>query len=215
MENRICYDEISQYIRSVINREKGLLKKMEEYARLNHIPIINPESAAFLKVLTKIHKPLRILEVGTAIGYSSIIIAKASPLAVIDTIEIDEDIAKIAEKNIGTSGVEERIRVIVGDALEVMQCLSATYDMIFLDAAKGQYIEYFPEALRLLNPGGILISDNILYKGLVAQKGQVIHKHRTITNKLREYIKLICNDKDLETSIIPIGDGMAVSFKER
>ncbi|NLM75568.1 MAG: O-methyltransferase [Clostridiaceae bacterium] len=215
MESKICYEHIDRYIRNVISRETGFLKELEEYARLNHIPIIQPETAAFLKVLIKIHKPGRILEAGTAIGYSSIVMAEANPETVIDTIEIDEEIAKIAEKNIRKMGLEENIRIIIGDALEVMQCLSTSFDMIFLDSAKGQYIEYLPEVLRLLKPGGLLVSDNILYKGLVAEPGPIPHKHRTIANNLRKYINLICNDKKLETSIIPIGDGLAVSIKER
>jgi len=214
MEDKICYEHINRYIRVVISRETGFLKEMEDYARSNYIPIIQPETAALLKVLVKIHKPSRILEAGTAIGYSSIIMARANSEAVIDTIEINEEYAKIAEKNIIGMGLGERVRIIVGDALEVMQCLSTPYDMIFLDAAKGQYVEYLPEVLRLLKPGGILISDNILYKGLVAQPDPIPHKHRTIANNLRKYLELICNDEQLETSVIPIGDGLAVSVKE-
>lgn len=215
MEDRIRYPEIDNYIRKIIRRETGLLKTMEEYALLNHVPIISPESAALLKLLVKLHKPARILEAGTAIGYSAIVMAEACPHAVIDTIEIDEDMADIAKKNIKELGYEKRIRVLLGDALEIMQCLSSSFDMIFLDAAKGKYIEYLNETLRLLRPGGLLISDNVLYKGLVAQDDPIPHKHRTITVNLREYLNKICNDVRLETSIIPIGDGMAVSVKER
>lgn len=214
MDDRIRYPEIDEYLRGVIKRESGFLKELEEYAELNYIPIVAPESAALLKILVTIHKPSRILEAGTAIGYSSIIMANTHKEAVIDTIEIDESMAEMAKENIAKAGLKERIRVLAGDALEVMKCLSTPYDMIFLDAAKGQYIEYFEEALRLLKPGGLLVSDNILYKGLVAQKDPVPHKHRTITVKLREYLNTICHDPRLETSVIPIGDGMAVSVKK-
>ncbi|NLM72983.1 MAG: O-methyltransferase [Clostridiaceae bacterium] len=187
---------------------------MREYARENHVPIVSPETAALLKVLVKLHKPVRILEAGTAIGYSSIVMAQAYPDAVIDTIEIDEDMATIANNNIREVGYENRIRILLGDALEIMQCLTSTFDLIFLDAAKGQYLEYLEHALRLLRPGGLLISDNVLYKGLVACEGTVPHKHRTITVNLREYLNKICNDERLETSVIPIGDGLAVSYKK-
>ena len=214
MEDKIRYPEIDTFIEKVLKPETGLLKTMREYARENHVPIVSPETAALLKVLVKLHKPVRILEAGTAIGYSSIVMAQAYPDAVIDTIEIDEDMATIANNNIREVGYENRIRILLGDALEIMQCLTSTFDLIFLDAAKGQYLEYPEPALRLLRPGGLLISDNVLYKGLVACEGTVPHKHRTITVNLREYLNKICNDERLETSVIPIGDGLAVSYKK-
>ena len=215
MEDRICFPEIDTFIRAVIKRETGYLKELEEYAKLNHIPIVAPETAALLKVLINIHKPHRILEAGTAIGYSSAVMAGVMPEdGIIDTIEIDEDMAERAEQNIVQMGLEKRIRILTGDALEIMQCLTTGYDMIFLDAAKGQYIEYYPPAFRLLNPEGLLISDNVLYKGLVAREETVFHKHRTIALKLREYLDKICGDDRLQTAVIPIGDGMAVSFKK-
>jgi len=214
VEDKIRYPEIDTFIEKVLKPETGLLKTMREYARENHVPIVSPETAALLKVLVKLHKPVRILEAGTAIGYSSIVMAQAYPDAVIDTIEIDEDMATIANNNIREVGYENRIRILLGDALEIMQCLTSTFDLIFLDAAKGQYLEYLEHALRLLRPGGLLISDNVLYKGLVACEGTVPHKHRTITVNLREYLNKICNDERLETSVIPIGDGLAVSYKK-
>jgi predicted O-methyltransferase YrrM len=131
----------------------------------------------------------------------------------VDTIEIDEDMAEAARKNIEIMDLSKRIRVLQGDALEVMECLDTAYDFIFLDATKGRYIEYFDHAIRLLRPGGLLVSDNVLYKGLVAQNQKVVHKHRTIAVKLKEYLQLLCHDERLNTSIIPIGDGLAVSLK--
>ena len=215
MEDKIRYPEVDIFVRSVIERESGYFKELEAYAQLNHIPIVPPETAAFLKVLIHLHKPERILEAGTAIGYSANIMASAMPEGGnIDTIEIDEETAEIAQQNIRIMGLEKRIRVLVGDALEIMQCITSTYDMIFLDAAKGQYSEYLTEALRLLRTGGLLVSDNVLYKGLVTQVQPVAHKHRTIAVKLREYLYEICHDDRLQTAIIPIGDGMAVSVKK-
>jgi len=213
MEERITYPEIDLFLRSTIKREEGFLKELEKYAEENHIPIVQPETAALLKVLTGIHKPERVLEAGTAVGYSAIIIAQAmGDMGTVDTIEIDEDMAEAARRNIEKMGLGSRIRLLQGDALEVMECLSTAYDFIFLDAAKGSYIEYFEQAMRLLKPGGLLVSDNVLYKGLVAQE-QVMHKHRTIAVRLKEYLRLICHDERLRTSIIPIGDGLAVSLK--
>ncbi len=215
MEEKITFPEIDLFLRSTIKREEGILKELEEYAALNHIPIVQPETAALLKVFVSLSKPKRVLEAGTAIGYSSIVIAKEmGESGIIDTIEIDDDMAEAARKNIERIGLSNQIRVLLGDALEVMECLNSSYDFIFLDAAKGQYNEYFNHAMRLLKQGGLLVSDNVLYKGLVAQNQKVIHKHRTIAVKLKEYLKQICNDERLQTTIIPIGDGLAVSIKK-
>lgn len=214
MENMIRYPEIDRYIRSVIKREEGILKELEDYAVMHFIPVVQPETAALLKVILKIRNPLRILEAGTAIGYSAILMAKYSDeKTAIDTIEIDEDMASAAETNFKRSGFGSRIKVLRGDALEVMQCLSTPYDMIFLDASKGQYAEYLPECMRLTAGGGLIVSDNILYKGLVAKEGTVEHKHRTIAARLREYLSMLCGNPLLETSVIPIGDGIAVSYR--
>lgn len=214
MEDKIRYPEIDSFIRKTVKRESGLLKDMEETAHEAFIPILAPDSAAFLKTLIKLAKPHRILEAGTAIGYSASIMAHAMDnIGTVDTIEIDEEMAEEAEKNIIALGLERRIRVLRGDALEVMQCLSSTYDLIFLDAPKGQYMEYLNEALRLVKTNGIILSDNILFKGLVAEEGTILHKHRTITMRLKEYLNHLCHHPQLETSIIPIGDGMALSVK--
>jgi len=214
LEDRIRYPEIDEFIRKTIAREEGIFKELEEYAGLNHIPIIPPETAALLKILVKIQRPARILEVGTAIGYSALIMATASEgESHIDTIEILEETASLAERNIQRSGFSSSIRVLRGDAFEILQCLTTPYDMIFLDASKGQYTEYLPECLRLTREGGVILSDNVLYRGLVAQKGHVEHKHRTIAVRLGEYLDSLCKNPLLDTVIIPIGDGLAVSYR--
>lgn len=215
MEDRIRYPEIDEFIRNTIAREEGLLREMEEYARLNHIPVIAPETAALLKILIKVQRPQRILEVGTAIGYSALVMACASGgKAHIDTIEISEEMAGMAESNMKKSGFGSCVRVLRGDALEILQCLTTAYDMVFLDASKGQYPEFLPECLRLTREGGIILSDNVLYRGLVARNGQVEHKHRTIAVRLKEYLESLCSNPLLDTAIIPIGDGLALSYKK-
>ena len=215
MDERINYTEIEEFLRTVIKREEGFLGELESYARENFIPVIQPETAALLKVLIGIHKPERVLEAGTAIGYAACVIAGAMGASgTVDTIEINGDMVDMARKNIETMGLDARVRVLQGDALDVMECLSTPYDLIFLDAAKGQYLEYFEQAMRLLKPGGLLVSDNVLYKGLVTQNRNAVHKHRTIAAKLNEYLQLLCHDERLETAIIPIGDGLAISLKK-
>ncbi len=188
--------------------------EMEEYARGRHIPVIQRESARLLEVLCTLSKPKKILEIGTAIGYSSIQLARViDGPGFLDTIELDEDRADEADGYIRRAGLDRIIRVLRGDAAQVMQCLEHPYDFIFLDAAKGQYPEFLPHCLRLLNSGGLLVSDNILYRGMVAKEGFIEHKHRTITVRLKAYIDALMTDEGLLTSIIPIGDGMAVSIK--
>jgi len=119
-----------------------------------------------------------------------------------------------ARANVKKAGLQDVINIIEGDALEVLKCLEHKYDMIFLDAAKGQYPEFLPECLRLLRSGGLLISDNILYKGMVAKDELVVRRKKTIVKRLRNYLETICNTDELETSILPVGDGLAISFKK-
>jgi len=215
LENEINYPHILDYLGKIIMQDDPLLNEIEEYARKNHIPVIQRESGRLLEVLCTLSKPKKILEIGTAVGYSSILLArKLDGAGILDTIELDENRADEADKYIKRAGLEKTIRVLRGDAAEVLQCLAHPYDFIFLDAAKGQYIEFLPHCLRLLNPGGLLVSDNILYRGMVAKEGFIEHKHRTITVKLKTYIDALLSDDKLLTSIIPIGDGMAVSIKK-
>jgi len=214
LENEITYPHINNFLASILEQTDPLLKEMEEHAKEAHIPIIQPESAHLLKILCYISKPKRILEIGTAIGYSSIILAKSmDECGVIDTIEINEEMIEKAVGYIKRAGLGEKIRIINGDATEVLQCLSTPYDFIFLDAAKGQYIEMLPHCLRLLKSGGIFVTDNVLYRGMVAKEGFVEHKHRTIIVKLKEYIQLLRQNNELITSIVPSGDGIAVCVK--
>lgn len=210
----ICYDYINDYIRKTIRKSSGILSELEEFAGKNHIPIVQPEVARLITVLGRIQKPERILEVGTAIGYSAILLSEIiRPGGKIDTIDRYELMLEYAKENIKKAGKEHIINVISGEALDVLKCLDKKYDMIFLDAAKGQYMEFLPECLRMLNPGGLIISDNILYKGMVANDDLVVRRKKTIVKRMRTYLDYICNNEQLDTCIIPIGDGVAVSYK--
>jgi len=214
LENEITYPHINSFLADVLKQSDPLLEEMEKYARKAYIPIIQPESAQFLKMLCTVSKPKRVLEIGTAIGYSSIILARTmDENGVIDTVEIDEDMIEKAAGYIKRAGLENKIRVLHGDAAEVLECLGTPYDFIFLDAAKGRYIEMLPHCLRLLKPEGIFVTDNVLYRGMVAKDGFIEHKHRTIIVRLKEYINLLCRNNELTTSIIPIGDGITVSVR--
>jgi len=210
----ICYDYVNNYIRKTIKKNRGILRELEEYAEKNSIPIVHPEVARLLVVLGKMQKPRRILEVGTAIGYSAILFSTVlEPGGIIDTIERYEPMGEQAKENIKRAGLQDTINVIIGEASEVLECLDKKYDIIFLDAAKGQYPEFLPHCLRLLRSGGLLVSDNVLYKGMVASDDLVIRRKKTIVKRLRDYLDSLCSSEELETSILPVGDGIALSYK--
>jgi len=210
----INYDFINKYIRNTIRENDGLLKELEEFAEKNHVPIIQPEVAKLISVIGRIHRPHRVLEIGTAIGYSAILMASfLADGGKIDTIERYDVMIDRARENIKKAGLQKVISVIAGDAEDVLPNLDKEYDMIFADAAKGQYMDFLPDMLRMLKPGGLLISDNVLYKGMVASDELVIRRKKTIVTRMREYLDEICNNDMLETSIIPIGDGVALSYK--
>lgn len=211
----ICYEYVNEYIRKTIQKSTGILRELEQFAEQNHVPIIHPEVARLLVVLGNLHKPRRILEIGTAIGYSSILFSTfLQHGGVIDTIERHDLMIERAQGNIKKAGLENTIHIIAGDAVEVLKCLDKRYDMVFLDAAKGQYPEFLPECLRMLNKGGLLVSDNVLYKGMIANDDLVVRRKKTIVKRMRDYLDSICRNDELETSIIPIGDGIALSYKK-
>jgi len=215
LDNRVDYSYINAFISGLIKLNDPLLTEMKEYAESRHIPIVVPETARFIEMICAIAKPRRVLEIGTAIGFSSIIIAKAlDSECIIDTVEVDADMASTAAFYIRKAGLDKVIRIINGEALDVLQCLDKPYDLIFLDAAKGQYPQFLPHCLRLINVNGILLSDNVLYGGLVAKHGTVEHKHRTIANRLREYLEELFSADNLITTVVPIGDGIAVSYRK-
>ena len=205
---------VSDYIRNLEKNTDSLLIEMEDYALKNKVPIIEVEVARFLEILVKLKKPKRILEIGTAIGYSSIIMHRAYPKSKITTIEIDEKNFLKAKEFIKKSNYTKNIDVIFADANDALEFIKADYDMIFMDAAKGQYINFFEKSVERLNKGGILVSDNILFRGLVAKEKNNVRRKNTIVKRLKEFLNMITNSEIFSTTIVPIDDGMAICYKK-
>ena len=195
--------------------ESAVIEAIEQEALRDRVPIIRKEMQSFLKVLLMIKRPMRILEVGAAVGFSSILMSEYMPEGGhITTIENYDKRSPIARANFKRAGKEEQIDLIEGDALEVMHGLEGPYDLIFVDAAKGQYIHYLPEVMRLLGSDGVLVSDNVLQEGdIIESRFAVERRNRTIHSRMREYLYELKHHDQLQTSIIPLGDGVALSVK--
>ena len=213
-DDSVATEQITDYLRSLIKENTGILKELEEKALKEYIPIISPEVAQLIRLLSEMTDAKKLLEIGSAIGYSSILFAGFSDDMKITTIEMDEERATEAEENIRRAGMDKKITLLNGNALQVMDQIAEEFDIVFVDAAKGQYNNFLPKCLKLLKKGGLLISDNILYRGTVAETGFIPRKHRTIIVNMKEYLKRLSEDENLTTSIIPIGDGVAVSLKK-
>ena len=187
------------------------LEIIKKKALEGHIPIIMDDTLEYIYKLYEGKKINTILEIGTAVGYSAICFTKfLNEDGIIDTIERDEKRIEEAKSNIKKAEVENNINIIYGDAVEILPTINKKYDMIFIDAAKGKYPFFLKEALRMLNKDGIILADNILYKGYVMSDYNK-HKQRTAVRNLREYIKLVTENPNLETEILEVGDGLAVS----
>lgn len=190
-----------------------LLKQMEQYAVAYKVPIINQKGKLVLTSVIKEKKPKRVLEIGTAIGYSALLIAQNSDLAIqITSLELDESRATIARDFIRQSPYKDRIEVRYGDAAQLINALTETYDVVFIDAAKGQYPHYFQQVLPLLAQDGIIIADNVLFRGYVESAEKPPRRYKTIVTRLREYIKMATEHPDFLTEIHHDGDGLAVSY---
>ena len=214
-EDNINYEYIIRYLRDTIPKRSGHIAEMEAYAKEHDVPISQPESIRFVEVLLKIAGAKRVLELGTAIGYSAIRMTNACGAEIV-TVELSDEMADEAEKNFKIAGVENKIKLIRGDAREVVARLpeDEKFDVIFVDAAKGQYMEFFNHCERLLRKGGVLISDNVLYKGMTATDELVVRRKITIVRRLRDYLEMLKENKNFSTALLPIGDGVALSFKE-
>lgn len=211
----IVDERMVTYIRSLEVPESAVIEAIEQEALRDRVPIIRKEMQSFLKVLLMIKRPMRILEVGAAVGFSSILMSEYMPEGGhITTIENYDKRIPIARANFKRAGKEEQIDLIEGDALEVMHGLEGPYDLIFVDAAKGQYIHYLPEVMRLLGTDGVLVSDNVLQEGdIIESRFAVERRNRTIHSRMREYLYELKHHDQLQTSIIPLGDGVALSVK--
>lgn len=213
----IVNERIVSYIHSLEKTNSEVLEKIEEQAHIDNVPIIRKEMESFLRVMLYIKKPKRILELGTAVGYSAILMSECiDEDGKITTIENYEKRIVEAKKNIELSGKGQIIELLEGDATEVMKTLpSQQFDFVFMDAAKAQYIYFLPEVLRLMKKGAVLITDNVLQEGeLIESRFVVERRDRTIHKRMREYLEVVKNHEELETSIVPIGDGITISVKK-
>lgn len=213
--SNISEDYILDYIRGILPERDLYLKEMEKYAIENHVPIIEPEVAQLLRVLLKMKRPKDILEVGTAIGYSALVMCDAQlGDCRITTIERRDDMIELAEEFILKSPYKSNINIIKGDAEYILSEIEGMYDLIFIDAAKGQYLEFFNRCMDLLRPGGFIVSDNVLFKGMVATDELVVRRKKTIVKRLRQFLRYINELDGYTSSVIPIGDGVALTYKE-
>ena len=194
--SEITYDYMEEYIRNLIPEGDKKFKDLEEFAKINKVPIAQKETAKFLEFIVSMKKPLRILELGTAIGYSAILMHEASGYkSFITTVERDENMIEYARENFKKYNLEDKIEIIQGDCLDVLENLDGKYDLIFMDAGKGHYNHFLPNCLRLLSDDGIMVK----------------RRKITIVKRMREYLELVSKDENLITSVIPMGDGIAVT----
>lgn len=211
----IIDERTAAFIDSLDRGNTAFLDQVEKDALENRIPIVRKSTQSLLKFLLAVKRPERILEVGTAVGFSALLMSEYGPKECrITTIEKYEKRIPVAKENFRRAGREDRITLLEGDASDILRELTGTYDLIFMDAAKGQYLRFLPEILRLLSPGGLLVSDNVLQDGDVIQsRFAVTRRNRTIHARMREYLYELKHHPQLETVILPVGDGVTVSTK--
>lgn len=212
----IVDERLVTYINSLDRGNTDFLNQLEMEALRDHVPIIRRETQSLLKVLLELTAPSRILEVGTAVGFSALLMSTYGPGECrITTIENYEKRISAARENFKKAGKEKQITLLEGDAQKVLKTLEEPFDFIFMDAAKGQYIHFLPDILRLLVKGGILISDNVLQDGDIIQSHFAVERrNRTIYKRMREYLSTLKSSSELETAILPLGDGVALSVRK-
>lgn len=210
----INYEYIDSFLLGMIPVRCGILMEMEEYAKENHVPIITPDIAGLLAVLIKSAGVKSILEVGTAIGYSAIHMGLCAGEGFsIKTIERNEESAARAADFVKRAGMENNIRIITGDAEEILKGVTGSFDMIFVDAAKGQYMDFMKDSIGKLRIGGLFVCDNVLFRGMVAERSLLIRRKITIVKRLKKFLSFISSCESLQTTVIPMGDGMSISCK--
>lgn len=213
----IIDERMSTFIDSFDRGNAPWLDEIERYAIETQVPVIRKPMQSLLKFLLALIKPKGILEVGTAIGFSALLMSEYGPEDChITTIEKYQKRIPVARENFRKNGREDRITLLEGDAAEILKELTQPCDMIFMDAAKGQYIHFLPDVLRLLAPGGVLISDNVLQDGdIIESRFAVTRRNRTIHARMREYLYALTHTEGLETVILPVGDGAALTLRKR
>lgn len=210
----ITYDYMEEYIRGLIKDREGTVKEIEDFARANGVPIVQKETAKFLELMVTMKRPLRILELGTAIGFSAILMYEASGTKPeIVTIERDPKMIELAKINLDRFNLSDKITIKEGDCLEILEQLEEPFDLIFMDAGKGHYNHFLPHCLRLLKDDGVIVADNVLFRGMVASEELVKRRKITIVKRMRTYLEMVSDDEDLVTSVIPMGDGIAVTTR--
>ena len=211
----ITENRLTTYINSLAQGDGSLIETIAENAVKNRVPIIRRETASLLKTMVTLVAPNRILEVGTAVGYSALLMASVMPKECrITTIEKYEKRIPEAKENFRLAGMEEKITLLEGDAAEVLKTLEGPYDFIFMDAAKGQYIHFLPEILRLLAKDGVLVSDNVLQDGdVIESRFAGTRRNRTIHKRMREYLYTLTHSEELVTAVLPVGDGITLSTR--
>lgn len=214
--SEITYKYIRDYLMAIEPDDDIIIRTIRKDALNNNVPIIKSEVKNLLKWILATKKPSKVLEIGTAVAYSSIIMSDfINTDGCITTIERSEDMIKKAKENIKKAGKEDVITLLEGDASDILSSIDDTFDVIFMDAAKGQYLTFLPECLRLLKKGGILICDNVLQNGTVAKsRFSVPRRQRTIHNRMREFLWELNHNKNFQTSILPIADGVTLSYKK-
>ena len=212
----IIDERLVTYINSLDTGNTEILDTIEKEALDTYVPIIRKEMQGFLKLLLAMKRPARILEVGTAVGFSAILMAEYDPVECeITTIENYEKRIPIARENFKRAGKEHQITLLEGDATEILKELTKPYDFIFMDAAKGQYIHFMPDILRLLKPEGLLVSDNVLQDGDIIESNFIVtRRNRKIHKRMREYLYALTHSEELVTTVLPIGDGVTVSVRK-
>ena len=213
----IIDDRMVAFINSFDKGNTPFLDEIEKYAMETDVPIIRKSMQSFLRFLLQMQKPMKILEVGTAIGFSALLMSEYAPEGCeITTIEKYEPRIPIARENFKKAGKQDVITLLEGDAADILKELTGSYDMIFMDAAKGQYIHFMPDILRLLKEGGLLVSDNVLQDGdVIESRFAVTRRNRTIHARMREYLYELTHHPVLETCILPVGDGITLSVKKK
>jgi predicted O-methyltransferase YrrM len=212
----IIDERMAVFIDSLDSGNSPFLDEIEQYALETNVPVIRKSMQSLLKFLLVLTGPKRILEVGTAIGFSALLMSEYGPKDChITTIEKYEKRIPIARENFRRAGREEQITLLEGDAAGILKEQTGGYDLIFMDAAKGQYLHFLPDVLRLLVPGGLLVSDNVLREGdIVESRFAVSRRNRTIHARMREYLYQLKHDPRLETVVLPVGDGVTLSTKK-